>query len=68
MKGEKRFRKLNDDEEFQRLMDFATELSQRKFTKEEALQELVDAGILELNGNFTEPYKALQEYMPTASK
>jgi len=68
MKGEKHFRKLNGDEQFQNLMDFATELSERKFTKEEALRQLVNAGILDLNGNFTEPYKALQEYMPTASK
>lgn len=45
------------DKEFQLLMDLADELQAKKVTKEEALQGLISAGILDENGNHTEPYK-----------
>ncbi|RZS70974.1 hypothetical protein EV199_2873 [Pseudobacter ginsenosidimutans] len=51
---------------YQRMMDLAVSLRQRKLTREEALQDLVDAGIFDENGNYTEPYKILEQY--SASK
>jgi hypothetical protein len=48
------------------MMDLAVSLRQRKLTREEALQDLVDAGIFDENGNYTEPYKILEQY--SASK
>jgi len=32
----------------------------KKRTKEEAMQTLISAGIFDENGNYTEPYKALE--------
>jgi hypothetical protein len=51
---------------YQRMMDLAVSLRQRKLSREEALQDLVDAGIFDANGNYTEPYKILEQY--SASK
>ncbi|WP_127130966.1 hypothetical protein [Pseudoflavitalea rhizosphaerae] len=51
---------------YQRMMDLAVSLSERKLTREEALQGLINAGILDENGNYTEPYKILEQY--SASK
>jgi|GEM_PF-528774 hypothetical protein len=47
------------EEEFQSLMDLAKREAEKVLTKEEALAELVSAGILDKDGNFTEPYKDL---------
>jgi hypothetical protein len=38
----------------------ADKLKAQKRTKEEILADFVGAGILDTNGNFTEPYKELQ--------
>ncbi len=38
----------------------AAKLKAQKRTKEEILADFVGAGILDTNGNFTEPYKELQ--------
>lgn len=51
---------------YHRMMDLAESLRQRKLSREEALQGLIDAGILDENGNYTEPYKILEQY--SASK
>mgnify|MGYP003576139204 CR=1 FL=1 len=55
-----------EDKNYQAMMDLAVRLRQRKLTREEALQELVEAGIFDENGNYTEPYKILEQY--SASK
>jgi hypothetical protein len=47
------------DKDFQLLMDLADELLSKEVTKEEALRSLVNAGILDEEGNLTEPYKNL---------
>jgi len=38
----------------------AAKLKAQKRTKEEILADFVGAGILDIQGNFTEPYKELQ--------
>jgi hypothetical protein len=50
------------DKDIQRLMDLAKEELLKPCTKEEALQQLIDAGIFDKDGNYTEPYKALAEF------
>lgn len=40
-------------------MEAAEKELKRKMTKEEALHELIDAGILDKKGNFTAPYSNL---------
>lgn len=55
-----------EDKNYLRMMDMFTRLRARTWTREEALQELVDAGILDENGHYTEPYKILEQY--SASK
>lgn len=51
-----------EDTNFKALMEYAIKLSEKKFTPEEALQSLIRAGIFDENGNYTEPYKALEEF------
>ncbi len=55
-----------EDENYNRLMQLAVSLKERKLTREEALQALVRAGIFDENGHYTEPYKILEQY--SASK
>jgi hypothetical protein len=47
------------DKDIQRLIDLANEGLKRSFTKEEALASLVDAGILDENGDLTAPYQEM---------
>ena len=47
------------EKEFQLLMELFERTAQEKVSKEEALASLVSAGILDKDGNFTEPYKDL---------
>lgn len=44
-------------------MESAEKALLRKVTKEEALESLVRAGILDRAGNFTEPYQSLAKYV-----
>ena len=48
------------DKDIKALMDLARKERTKKRTKEESLEALVRAGILDWNGNFTEPYKILE--------
>jgi hypothetical protein len=47
------------EKDFQKLMELADKKLREKVTKEEALRSFVNAGILDDNGNFTEPYSHL---------
>ena len=47
------------DQDIKRLQDLALGKLKKGFTREEALQSLVNAGILDEKGNFTKPYKNL---------
>jgi hypothetical protein len=49
------------EEDIRNLENIAIEQLKKGFTREEALQSLMDAGILDENENFTEPYKNLGE-------
>ena len=64
--GEENF--FDPDAQYERLLNHSKNLIGRKLTRERALQILIDAGIKDKNGNYTEPYKPLQEYINTASK
>jgi hypothetical protein len=46
------------EKEIQELINLAKQL-EKDITKEEALNSLVAAGILDENGDYTEPYKQL---------
>lgn len=48
------------EKDYNVLLKFTEQLLKEKFTKEEALQSLVRAGILDENGNYTEPYECLE--------
>ncbi|MES2388729.1 MAG: hypothetical protein V4543_12075 [Bacteroidota bacterium] len=48
-----------NDKDIQYLMDLADKNIKAVRTKEEALQSLMHAGILDANGNFTKPYADL---------
>jgi len=48
------------EKEFQSLMDLMKREAEKTYTKEEALQTLIDAGIFDKDGNYTEPYKILE--------
>lgn len=48
------------DKDIQLLIELAEEELKKGFTKEEALQSLVAAGILDETGNYTRPYKELE--------
>lgn len=49
------------DKDYQNIMDWAKELQKevQNYTQEEALQSLIDAGIFDKDGNYTEPYEIL---------
>jgi hypothetical protein len=47
------------EKDFKLLMDLAEKKLHQEVTKEEALRSLVNAGILDEEGNLTEPYKNL---------
>ena len=49
------------EEDIKNLENIALEKLKNGFTKEEALQSLIRAGILDKNGNYTEPYKILEK-------
>ena len=53
-------------EQFKLHMELADRLLQEKRTPEEALQALIRAGIMDEDGNYTEPYKIFEQY--SASK
>jgi hypothetical protein len=54
------------DKDYQRLLDLANQKLEKGVTKEEALRSLYNAGILDINGNFTKPYELLATIFPEA--
>lgn len=50
-----------NEKDLQKLMELATDKLAKGVSEEEALRNLVDAGILSANGQFTEPYGYLRE-------
>jgi hypothetical protein len=50
------------DKDIQRLIDLANEELRKPCTKEEALGMLMDAGIFDKDGNYTEHYPELAEF------
>ena len=52
------------DKDYQRLMDLADQQLKKGVTREEGLRKLYNAGILDMNGNFTEMYKDLATLFP----
>ena len=57
-----------NDKDYQRLMDLADEKLKKGVTREEALRSFYNAGILDMNGNFTKPYKRLAAIFPDKKK
>jgi hypothetical protein len=53
-----------NDKDYQRLMDLADEQLKKGVTREEGLRKLCNAGILDMDGNFTEMYKDLATLFP----
>jgi hypothetical protein len=49
-------------------MDLADQELERVVTREEAIRKLYNAGILDLDGNFTEMYKDLATIFPDKKK
>ena len=56
------------EKDFKLLMELAEESLKRVLTKEEALQELIRAGIFDANGNYTKPYEILAKYTKDISQ
>ena len=52
------------DKDYQRLMDLADQQLKKRVTREEAIRSLYNAGILDMDGNFTEMYKDLATLFP----
>jgi len=50
---------LMSEKDFNLLMELANQKLHREVSKEEALRSLVNAGILDSNGNLTKPYADL---------
>ena len=50
------------DKEIQELIDLANKSLNVPITKEESLKRLIDAGILDKDGNYTENYPYLAEW------
>lgn len=50
-----------NEKDLQKLMELATDKLAKGVSEEEALRNLVNAGILSVNGQFTEPYGHLRE-------
>lgn len=55
-------------DDIKKLEDIAIEQLKKGFTREEAHQALMRAGILDENENFTEPYKHLGEAVKRLSQ
>lgn len=55
-------------DDIKKLEDIAIEQLKKGFTREEAHQSLMRAGILDENENFTEPYKHLGEAVKRLSQ
>ena len=53
-----------NDKDYQRILDLAEEQLKKGVTREEGLRKLYNAGILDMNGNFTEMYKDLATLFP----
>lgn len=53
------------DREFKELEEFVEDLLHKERTPEECLASLQSAGILDENGNFTDPYQHLGEVLGT---
>lgn len=51
---------MTDRQRLKLLKELIEQDRRKKRTKEEAMQTLVRAGIFDANGNYTEPYKALE--------
>jgi len=49
------------EQDIKNLMDLAREKLKKGFTREEALRSLMDAGILDKDGNHTKPYRNLDK-------
>lgn len=49
-------------------IESAKKALKKKVTKEEALQDLVSAGILDKDGDFTGPYQDLTKYFKYTSR
>ena len=47
------------DADLKLLLDLAESELKKKVTREEALQDFIDAGIMDKDGTYTEPYKDL---------
>ena len=56
------------EKQIKQLKDSAKEKIKKGITKEEALKNLVDAGILTPKGNFRKPYKLLGNAVTRKSK
>lgn len=64
MTNKERFLELVSEEEtktFQQLKNLADKIRNESKSKESSLKTLQDAGILGDDGNFTEPYKNLEQ-------
>lgn len=57
-----------NEQDIRNLRNIALEEQQQGFTREEALRALMDAGILDENGNHTEPYQNLGKAVKTIQK
>ena len=55
---------LMSEKDFNLLMELANQKLHREVSKEEALRSLVNAGILDSNGNLTKPYEDLAADTP----
>jgi hypothetical protein len=55
-------------DDIKKLEDIAIEGLKKGVTREQALRDLIDAGILDENENFTEPYKHLGEAVKRLSQ
>jgi hypothetical protein len=53
---------VNYKKQLEQMNLLAAKLKAQKRTKEEILADFVGAGILDTQGNFTEPYKILQQF------
>lgn len=53
-----------NDKDYQRILDLAEQELKNGVNKEEGLRALYNAGILDMDGNFTEMYKDLATLFP----
>ena len=52
------------EQDIKRLQDLALDKLKKRFTRKEALQPLVNAGVLDEKGNFTNSYRNLATVTP----